>query len=76
MPCIHTFSVLRFCPPHVRAHLSVIPALCPAGGGFVAALGLVALTLKGCCLQRLVYYSSRVHSAACFAATTSFLGSF
>lgn len=57
MPSIHTFSVLRFCPPQVWAHLSVIPALCPAGGGFVAALGLVALTLKGCCLQRPVYYS-------------------
>lgn len=42
----------------------------------VPALGLVALTLKHCCLQKTVYQSSRVRSAACFAAATSFLGSF
>lgn len=42
----------------------------------VLALGLVALTLKRCCLQKKGYYSPRVHSAARFVAVTSFLGSF
>lgn len=59
--------------------MSVVHSVHPAGGFIldaVPALGLVALTLKPCCLQKTVYSSSRVHSAACFAAVMSFLGSF
>ena len=71
-------SGLCFCPL-VPAHLSVISFARPDRGFLLdaaPALGLVALTLKHCCLQKTVYYSSKVHSAARFAAVTSFLGSF
>lgn len=61
--------------PSRPGHLSVISFLCPDRGflldavpeGFLLACGLVALTLKRCCLQKTVCYSSWVHPAACFA---------
>lgn len=67
------------CYPLVRALLSVISFVRPDRGFLLdaaPALGLVALTLKHRCLQKTVYYASKVHSAARFAAVTSFLESF